>query len=139
MTHTLELPKLKETDTGALSDWMRFLSFDDEAELDALATKDAGIGKAVKMLKYMSKDETLQFLEMSHQKYEWDVVSMRSEAFREGEVCGRVGGKERGEVYGRYEGTLQVARASPAKGLPIDLVDRITGLDAEAIRRLQEN
>jgi hypothetical protein len=25
----LELPKLKETDTGALSDWMRFFASDD--------------------------------------------------------------------------------------------------------------
>jgi hypothetical protein len=37
---------------------MRFLTFDDERELDMLAAKDTGIGKAVEMLKYMSKDET---------------------------------------------------------------------------------
>jgi hypothetical protein len=33
---TLELPKLKETDTGVLSDWMRFLAFEDEDELEVL-------------------------------------------------------------------------------------------------------
>jgi hypothetical protein len=34
---------------------------------------------------------------------------------------------------------VQVVRAALSEGLPIDLIERITGLDAEAIRRLQEN
>jgi predicted transposase/invertase (TIGR01784 family) len=123
---TLELPKLKVTDTGALSDWMRFLAFDDEddlKELDELATKDTGIREAVEMLKYLSKDETLRNLEMSHQKFEWDMASRMADARDEGD----------------YEGTLRVARAALLKGLDINTICDITGLDTETIKSLQED
>jgi predicted transposase/invertase (TIGR01784 family) len=116
---TLELPKLKETDTGALSDWMRFLTFRDEDELDVLATKNAGIKKAVEMLKYLSEEETLHFLEMSHEKYLYDVAATRREALA--------------------EGTLQVARAALLKGLDISTIHDITGLSVDAIKKLEEN
>jgi predicted transposase/invertase (TIGR01784 family) len=120
---TLELPKLKETDTGVLSDWMRFLTVNDESEFEAFAAKDAGIRKAVEMLKYLSEEETLQFLEMSHEKYEWDMANRMADARDEGAA----------------EGTLQVARAALLKGLDIGIIRDITGLDAEAIGKLQEN
>jgi predicted transposase/invertase (TIGR01784 family) len=124
---TLELPKLKETDTGTLSDWMRFLTFRNESELDVLAAKNAGIRKAVEMLKYLSEEETLHFLEMSHEKYLYDVAATRKDALAEG------------EVRGHHEGTLQVARAALLKGLDISTVRDITGLDADVIKKLEEN
>jgi predicted transposase YdaD len=83
------------------------------------------------MLKYMSKEETLRSLEMSHQKYEWDVASRIAGARKEG--------RAEGEARGHHEGTLQVARAALSEGASVDFIMRITGLDAEAIRRLQEN
>jgi predicted transposase/invertase (TIGR01784 family) len=131
----LELPKVGPTDTGALSDWMRFLSSQDEAELEALAARDGGIGKAVDMLKYMSREESLQVLEQSYEKYEWDMANRMDDARAEGLAKGLAEGEARGE----YEGTLRVARAALAKGMATDLVREITGLDAEAIRRLREN
>jgi hypothetical protein len=94
---------------------MRFLTVRDADELDVLAIKDAGIRKAVEMLKYLSEEETLHFLEMSHEKYLYDVAATRKEARRE------------------------VARAALLKGLDINIVRDITGLDGDAIRRLQEN
>jgi predicted transposase/invertase (TIGR01784 family) len=128
---TLELPKLKESDTGALSDWMRFLTVRGVEELDVLATKDAGIRKAVEMLKYLSEEETLRSLEMSHEKYLYDVAATRKEALAEGIATG--------EARGHREGTLRVARAALLKGLDISTIRDITGLDGDAIRRLQEN
>jgi 3-oxoacyl-(acyl-carrier-protein) synthase len=83
------------------------------------------------MLKYLSKEETLHFLEMSHEKYEWDVASRMADAREDGFV--------EGEARGDYEGTLRVARAALSEGAPIDFIKRITGLDAEAIKHLQEN
>jgi flagellar biosynthesis/type III secretory pathway protein FliH len=110
---------------------MRFLTVRDTEELDVLATKDAGIRKAVEMLKYLSEEETLHFLEMSHEKYLYDVAATRREGIAEGIATG--------EARGHREGTLQVARAALLKGLDINIVRDITGLDADAIRRLQEN
>jgi predicted transposase YdaD len=83
----------------------------------------------------MSKDETLRSLEMLHQKYEWDVASRIAGARKEG----LAEGEERGEARGHHEGTLQVARAALSEGASVDFIERITGLDAEAIRRLREN
>jgi predicted transposase YdaD len=40
---------------------------------------------------------------------------------------------------GLAEGTLRVARAALAKGLSLDTIADITGLDAATIERLQEN
>jgi predicted transposase YdaD len=87
------------------------------------------------MLKYMSKEETLRSLEMLHQKYEWDVASRIAGARKEG----LAEGEARGEVRGHHEGTLQVARAALLKGLDTSTIRDITGLDAEALRHLQEN
>jgi predicted transposase YdaD len=91
------------------------------------------------MLKYMSKEETLRSLEMSHQKYEWDVASRIAGARKEGRAEGEARGRAEGEARGHHEGTVQVARAALAKGMDVGTICDITGLDAEAIRRLQEN
>jgi hypothetical protein len=52
-------------------------------------------------------------------EYLYDVAATRKEAHR--------------------EGVVQVARAALLKGLDINIVRDITGLDADAIRHLQEN
>jgi predicted transposase YdaD len=64
---------------------------------------------------------------MSHQKYEWDVASRMADARKEG------------EARGHHEGALQVARTALSKGMDVGTIRDITGLDAETIRRLQEN
>jgi hypothetical protein len=40
---------------------------------------------------------------------------------------------------GHHEGTLQIVRAALLEGASVDFIKRITGLDAEAIKKLQEN
>jgi predicted transposase/invertase (TIGR01784 family) len=118
---------------------MRFFSFGDEDQLDVLATKDSGIKEAVKMLKYMSEEESLYILEQSREKYEWDVASRIHGAREEGVAKGRAEGVAEGEARGEYEGILRVAHAALAKGMSLDVIMDITGLDAETIKRLQEN
>jgi predicted transposase/invertase (TIGR01784 family) len=132
---TLELPKLKADDTGTLSDWMRFFTFHDECELDMLATKDVRIRKAIEMLKYLSEDETLRAIEDSRGKFEMDMANKMAGARREGLAEGR----SKGLAEGRRDESIKVARAALAKGLPLDTVADITGLDAATVRRLQKN
>jgi hypothetical protein len=56
---------------------------------------------------------------------------------------GRVQGLEQGRVQyweeGREEGLVTAARNAISKGLPIDMIHDITGLDVETIQQLQAN
>jgi predicted transposase/invertase (TIGR01784 family) len=47
--------------------------------------------------------------------------------------------RDEGLAQGRNEESVRVARAALSEGLSIDSIARITGLDIETIRRLQEN
>jgi predicted transposase YdaD len=100
-----------------------------------LATKDVQIGKAIEMLKYLSEDETLRAIEDSRGKFEMDMANRMADA----RMKGRSEGFAEGEARGRYEESLQVARAALAEGAAIEFVERITGLDAATIQRLQDN
>jgi predicted transposase YdaD len=92
------------------------------------------------MLKYMSKEESLQILEQQREKYEWDEYSRlkgaRREGFAEGIAEGRSSGLAEGIAEGERENALRTARAALAKGLSVDLVSDITGLDAATIMQL---
>ena len=50
---------------------------------------------------------------------------------------GRVEGRTEGRVEGRVEGLEQVARNALAEGFPVNVVQKITGLDMETIQKLQ--
>jgi hypothetical protein len=64
---------------------------------------------------------------------EWNmedaIAYNREEAWEEGRVEGR--------EEGRVEGRTQTAQAALTKGLPIELIHEITGLDLDAIRDIQ--
>jgi predicted transposase YdaD len=83
----------------------------------------------------MSREESLRILEESYEKREWDVFSRIESARKEG----LLEGEARGEARGDFEGTLRVARAALLKGMSIELVMDITGLDATTLKQLQEN
>jgi predicted transposase YdaD len=91
------------------------------------------------MLEYMSKEESLYILEQSREKYEWDVANRIQSARDEGIAEGRSEGIAEGEMRGERESALRVAGAALSEGASIDFIKRITGLDADTIRRLQEN
>jgi hypothetical protein len=80
------------------------------------------------MLKYMSKEESLQILEQQREKYEWDEYSRLKGARREGFA--------EGIAEGERENALRTARAALAEGASVDFIERITGLDAATIMQL---
>ena len=50
---------------------------------------------------------------------------------------GREEGREQGIEQGREEGLFQTARSAFAEGFPIEVVQKITGLDLETLAGLQ--
>lgn len=55
-----------------------------------------------------------------------------------GEQRGRVEGRAEGRVEGRAEGVIATARNMLAKGLDVELIKSVTGLDADVIKGLKK-
>jgi predicted transposase/invertase (TIGR01784 family) len=60
----------------------------------------------------------------------------REEGWTEGREEGRSEGREEGWSEGREERDIEIVKNALAKGLPIDIISTITGLDVENIRQL---
>ena len=61
----------------------------------------------------------------------------REKGLEDGRKEGREKGLEDGREEGLEEGREETARNALAEGVPVELVKKITGLDEEAIRKLQ--
>ena len=68
--------------------------------------------------------------------FEAVIESFREER-EEARAEGMAEGMEKGRTEGRAEYQLEVARNALAEGLPIDFVQKITGLSNEEIKKLQ--
>jgi predicted transposase/invertase (TIGR01784 family) len=68
-----------------------------------------------------------------------DYAEMNREDAKAQLLYARDEGIAQGLRQGRNEESAHIARAALSEGLPVDFVARITGLDVETIRRLQEN
>jgi len=93
--------------------------------INAIVEREEGIAMASEVLQALSKDEVDRIRQMSELKYELDTQSRLVYAKREGE--------KRGEKKSKTE----IARNALAKGISIELVQEITGLDIETIRNIQ--
>ena len=89
----------------------------DEEELEMLATKSPELKKAVGVLMELSADERTRMIAEDREKARRDEASRLDGAIR--------------------ERNLEVARNALAEGLSFDLVQKITGLDMETIKRLK--
>jgi predicted transposase/invertase (TIGR01784 family) len=86
---------------------------------------------AGEVLLTISKDKAERARLLSEYKYIVDNQSQIVQAKREGRVEGR--------VEGRTEERTEIARNALQEGLSIDLIQKITGLDSEAISQLSLN
>ena len=69
-------------------------------------------------------------------KVEHDRISNLNGARREGEEIGRQEGRQEGQQIGREEKAIEIARNALTKGLSIEMIHDITGLDTETIQGL---
>jgi predicted transposase/invertase (TIGR01784 family) len=67
---------------------------------------------------------------------EWNWDDALAVRFEEGWEKGREEGLERGLKEGWERGREKIARNVLAKGLPLDTIKEITGLDSETIRNI---
>ena len=98
-------------------------------KINEILEVEEGIAMASEVLITVSKDEIEHFHRMSKLKYELDTQSELVEARREGIAEGR--------QEGILESQENIARNALAEGLSIDVVQKITGLTASEIEKLQ--
>ena len=67
----------------------------------------------------------------------YDFVKEREQAmFEEGQIAGEKRGRLEGEKYGRLEGIQSTAVKMLAKGMAPELIQELTGLTEEEIKKL---
>jgi predicted transposase/invertase (TIGR01784 family) len=141
----LELPKLPETVDRMVWPWLKFLKCTKEEEYEMLALRYPELEKPVFCAKKMSlwdKWRDIQFHKNlwkidERNLYEQARIDGRTEGLTEGRVEGINEGHAQGMAQGRTEGAaqekLEVARNALAKGLSVEMIRDITGLDIETI------
>jgi hypothetical protein len=119
--HTIELPKVPaESDGSAGWGWLRFLRSKRKEEFEMVASKNPEIRQAVNTLYGISADALARAEYEARQKARRDYISGMEGAIRQG----------------RQEEKMDTARNALAQGLPLDLIQKITGLPPEEIKRL---
>jgi predicted transposase/invertase (TIGR01784 family) len=128
---TLELSKIEKSvekpvnEMGIQEIWAVFFKYltdrKKRSKINEIIEQEEGIAMASEVLMTISKDEHEQARLMSEEKSQLDWQSKLVHAKREG-------GKERDN---------EIARNALAKGLPLDVIHEITGLDMEKIKSLQ--
>ena len=67
-----------------------------------------------------------------------DRASQIEGSFQEGRMEGIAVGERKGRMEGFVKGKEETAKNALAKGLPVELIHEITGLDLETIKSLDE-
>jgi predicted transposase/invertase (TIGR01784 family) len=138
--YTLELPKVpRQNDGKRVWGWLQFLRSRKKEEFDMVAEMNPEIKKAVEKLYIMGNTEE------ARAEYEWRLKCIRdhhsslNSAYREGVEEGEARGVVIGEKQGEGKKAREDARNALKEGLPVDVVQRITGLDLDIIREIQAN
>ena len=131
--HFVEIPKVKRynkengTEDDMLIVWTEFLGIRDETELIAMSSKELPeeVRKAFEELKELSKDPAMREVALSRE------IALRDHYQRLFEAEQR--GIEIGREEGKKDAMIGVAKHMKAQGLPIEMIQSITGLSVEEI------
>jgi predicted transposase/invertase (TIGR01784 family) len=152
----LELPKLSETVDKAVWPWLKFLKCTEKEEYEMLALKYPELEKPVFCAKNMSLFEKWRDIWFHKNLWKVDERMLFEQAKIDGHAEGRVEGHAQGHAQGRVEGhaqgreeghsegladgiakeKLEIAKNALAKGLSVEMIHDITGLDIETIKSL---
>jgi predicted transposase/invertase (TIGR01784 family) len=160
--HTIELNKLPENPDGTeLYYWARFIAAETEEELDMVSERSPQLKKAVVKLREMSADEIERDLYERRIKARRDLTMhpdyARAEGIEIGMTKGRAEGKAEGRAEGRAEGKAEGIEIGLTKGeakgdekraiiaaryllsvdMPIEQIEKATGLSREKIEALK--
>ena len=137
----IELPKVPKEEDGPLWAWLQFFKCKSMEECQMLVKKHPELKKAAICVRRTSLSDRLKWtlftLEMQKRdEREWK-RSVREEAQREAREEAQKEAREEVMEKGREKGFEEVARNALAEGATIEFVQKITGLDLEAIKNIQ--
>jgi len=146
----LELPKLPESAVveKTVWPWLKFLKCTEKEEFEMLALKYPELEKPVFCAKKMSLLEKWRDIQFHKNLWKVDERNLFEQARIDGRAQGLAEGREEGHIQGHAEGLiegiaegeakskLEVAKNALAKGLSVEIIHKITGLDIETIKKL---
>jgi len=137
----LELPKLPESAVEkTVWPWLKFLKCTEKEEFEMLALKYPELEKPVFCAKKMSLLEKWRDIQFHKNLWKVDERNLFEQARIDGRAEGLAKGREEGLIEGMAEGEakskLEVAKNALAKGLSVEIIHKITGLDIETIKKL---
>ena len=132
----IELPKARriynQDKDNKISQWMMFLDQPNDKEVSNIMAKNEDIRKAIEELEQVSGDEKLQRIAELREKAIRDEHAAMSYAIEK-----RIEGTEekKEEHNGKKEKTVDIAKKMLKENLPIELIEKITGLSKEEIQK----
>ena len=135
--HFLEIPKFKlksVKEMKRLEKWLAYFSNKlDERETEELAMSETAINEAIQAEHVFMQSDVERWQYEQREKAMRDYISAMSTSRREGLRQGL----EEGWREGRREGMLEMARSLLALNVPVDVIEKSSGLTHAEIRDLQ--
>ena len=132
----VELPKVPEEGADI---WSRLLTAASEDDLKELEAEAPLIQKAVGIMKIVSEDDELRFIETMNRKAVMDEYSRRASALSEGITKGIAKGIAKGKVEGREETQQEIALKLVEQGFSREQIISLTGIDANKLAEISQN
>jgi len=105
--------------------------------IEELTRKEEGIMWAERAAAKIDRDYWKAIRKMNDLKDKMDRAQLKYDAREEGLREGRAEGREEGIEKGMEKGREEVARNALIEGVPIELIKKISGLDEDALKRIQ--
>ena len=139
--HTIELVKVPAQSDGSTGwEWLQFLRSREKEEFEMAAVKNPEIRKAVDTLYQLSANEMVRAEYEARKKAERDYINGMEGAYQQGEQKGLQKGIQKGLrkglQKGRREAIENTARNALAQSIPLEVIQKITGLSQEEISKL---
>jgi predicted transposase/invertase (TIGR01784 family) len=143
--HFINMVKYRKTRCklkDPLSRWLTWFDRSSAPELiEEVVKMDSAIQTADERLLYVTGDEDAQRAYLVRFRAMCDLTSMQNASHRkgleEGMEIGLTQGREEGYAEGMVKDKLEVAKKALAKGLSVEMIHDITGLDIETIRKYE--
>ena len=126
--HIIEIPKaeriLEKDKYNKIAQWLMFLDDPNTERVEEIMKENKEVKKANSVLHIMSEEEELQRLAELREKWDLDERSALANA------------KDEGMEKGEEKAKLEIAKKMKCEGIDIDLIEKITGLSKEKIKKL---
>ena len=151
----IELPKFRKSNPDMnekLNQWLAFIDDYDKGVIEMAEKKNKTLEKARAEMNYLTGDEEVRRLAELREKWEMDYISAKKTGRKDGLRQGKIEGKKEGLEEGRKEGLekgkkeglekgreeskIQIANKLLEKGMSIEEIHEITGLNKKEIEGL---